>query len=108
VGNPRVEDPGVERSRVDADRLLLAILAVKAQQQMTVAGVSRATGVARSTLSTFMAGGKLPTGHDIVAILGWLHLDAALIMLPPQPKQAAPEPEPAAAEAAPELAGAAA
>jgi transcriptional regulator with XRE-family HTH domain len=105
VGNPRVEDPGVERSRVDPDRLLLAILAVKAQQQMTVAGVSRATGVARSTLSTFMAGGKLPTGHDIVAILGWLHLDPALVLLPPEPKAVPAPPEP---ELAGELAGAAA
>jgi transcriptional regulator with XRE-family HTH domain len=90
--NMRVEDLGVERSRVDADRLLLAVLAVKSKDQLTVAGLSRATGVARSTLSTFLTGRGMPTGNDIIAILGWMHMDPTLVMFPVQPKQAAPDP----------------
>lgn len=88
----RVEDQGVERSRVDADRLLLAVLAVKSKDGLTVAGLSRATGVARSTLSKFLTGGKLPTGNDIIALLGWMHMDPTLVMLPPEPRQAAAAP----------------
>lgn len=93
MANPRVEDPGVERSRVDADRLRLVLLAIQSKDGLTVAALARATGVARSSLSTFLAGGKLPTANDIIAILGWLHMDPALVLLPAQPKQPEPEAE---------------
>jgi transcriptional regulator with XRE-family HTH domain len=90
----KLEDQGVERSRVDGSRLLLAVQAVQAKEGLSLAAMSRATGVARPTLTIFMRGGKLPGGNDIIALLGWMHMDPALVLLPAQPKQAEAEPEP--------------
>jgi hypothetical protein len=81
-------DPGVERSRVNIGKLQLALAVAMAREGLNQNDVARQTGINGGRLSEFRRHGKPLSDGSALALLGWLHIDPALVMDPAERKPA--------------------
>jgi hypothetical protein len=86
--------PGFERSRINADLFKLAVTtamsalprAKDGRPGVSISEISRATGVNAGRLSELLNHGKVPPATDCISLLAWMHIDAALVLDPLEPK----------------------